>query len=129
MCGAAGSFEEAGASLAVIGSGKPWHAQAFIENQKVPETLRLLVDPDLKTFHAAQLHRSVARTFSLLSTAGAIKALTKGHMQGATKGDPFQQGGVVAIATSGQTLFHHVNERAGDHGDLKGVLEAVRAAA
>lgn len=122
----ADSFEEAGAALAVIGSGRPWHAKAFIEDHEVPASLRLLVDPDLKAYGAAGLHRGVARTFSALAVGSAVRALAKGHMQGATKGDALQQGGTLVIAPPAELLHLHSDERAGDHGDL---AEALTAAA
>ena len=118
------SFEQAGASVAVIGSGRPWHAKAFIEDHDVPPSLTLLVDPELKAYKAAELNRGFVRTFSPLAVGSAVRALAKGHMQGATKGDALQQGGVLVIAPGGEVRFRHANERAGDHGDLGQALAA-----
>ena len=121
----ADTFEQAGAGVVVIGSGQPWHAKAFMEDHDVPASLSLLVDPELKAYRAAGLHRSVARTLSLRALGSAARALAGGHMQGATKGDAFQQGGVLAIGPGGDVRLSHRDERAGDHGDLGQALAAV----
>lgn len=113
-----------GAELVVVGNGGPSHAQHFRDEQKLD--FPLLVDPKLQAYEAAGLRRSVLSSFSLGTLRNAARALGSGYRQGSTQGDPWQQGGTFVIAPDGRTLFSFISREAGDHADVKQVLQALR---
>ncbi len=102
-----------GADLTVIGSGAAHYVEAFQEETGL--AARILSDPDLKTYQAAGLRRGVAKTFSLSSLIGGLRAYASGHRQTGLQGDPWQQGGALVVAPDGPVLLHHVSESLGDH--------------
>jgi hypothetical protein len=56
--------------------------------------------------------------------AAGLRALRGGFRQGAIRGDPYQLGGVLVVRRSGELVFRHVAEDAGDHPDLGEVVRA-----
>jgi peroxiredoxin len=117
------AIRELGAEPAVVGNGKPHHAEAFQRERGFD--FPLLVDPELKAYAAAGLRRGVFRSFSLGTMGNAVRALRAGFRQGRTRGDPWQQGGAFVITPEGQILYSHVSEVAGDHAELQDVLAAL----
>lgn len=112
-----------GAELVVIGSGRPWHAKAFREEQGVD--FLLLTDPELQAYGAAQLQRRATAVVNLRAVGAAIRAWREGHRQSATKGDPWQNGGVFVIAPPDRVLYEQRSDAAGDHAPLDDVLAAL----
>jgi len=112
-----------GAELCVVGNGQPMHAQDFREREHL--TFPLLVDPDLEAYAAAGLRRGVGSTFSPRVLVNAVRALSGGHLQGKTQGDPWQQGGAFVIAPPDRVLFEHISRAAGDHPRLEPILAAL----
>jgi hypothetical protein len=87
----------------------------------------LLTDPGLRAFAAAGLRRSVLSTFSPAVLSRAAKAVKQGFAQGATQGDPWQQGGAFVIHPSGRVALAQVSSAPGDHVDPEALVEAVRS--
>jgi AhpC/TSA antioxidant enzyme len=123
-------FEAAGVELVVIGQGTPRHAEAFLEDQGV-DGLRLLVDPDRKTYRA--IGARVARPSQLFGPQVALKAAravaSERVIQGKTIGHPAQLGGVLVVAPGGDVVWSHLASDAGDNPPNSEVLEAAREAA
>lgn len=116
-------IRELGAELVVVGNGRPEQARQFKEERQLD--FPVLVDPELIAYRAAELRRG-ASTFGLGSLRGGLRALRKGHLQGRTQGDPWQQGGVFVVTPAGRVAFSYVSEEAGDHPETSAVLEALR---
>lgn len=116
-------IEAAGAGLAVVGNGTPFHAVGFRDDQGID--FPLYVDPDLMAYRAAGLKRGARRTFNRRSVAKARATLKDGFRQGRTQGDPWQQGGVFVIRPDGSVPFGYVSEFAGDHPEVSEVLAAL----
>lgn len=114
----------AGARAVVIGTGAPAFIPPFREvtGFKGP----IWTDPTRAAFAAAGLRRSAVRTILHPGAALAgIRALTGGHRQGSTQGDPWQLGGVLVVGKDGEVLAHHESRYAGDHGDLEQIVGAL----
>jgi hypothetical protein len=114
----------AGANLYLIGNGAPHFIAGFRELTNY--TGPIYTDPSLETFRTAQLKRGVGKTLDPRGLGKGISAFMKGHRQGRTQGDPWQQGGVLVIAPSGDVLWHHASERPGDNASAEQIVEALR---
>ncbi|MEQ9497743.1 MAG: peroxiredoxin-like family protein [Deltaproteobacteria bacterium] len=109
-----------GADLVAIGNGGKRFARAFMEERDV--RFPIYVDPERVTYQAADMRRSLRSTFSPRTLKNGLRAMSSGHLQGATKGDPWQQGGVLVIAPGGETRLAYLSEEAGDHPSIDAIL-------
>lgn len=85
----------------------------------------LVVDPELKAYAAAGLRRGILSSIGPGVLVRGIRALREGKRQGATQGDPWQQGGVFVIRPGNLVDFSYVSEEAGDHPSPESVLAAL----
>jgi hypothetical protein len=103
-------------------------AQDFREQQRVG--VAIWVDPKRATYRHLGFKRGPGSTlFNLSTSRNALRALRKGFFQGATQGDPWQQGGVLVVGKGGEPVYCYASEEAGDMAPMKDVLAAARAAA
>src|SRR5438045_1274464 len=98
----------AGAEVFVIGNGSP----SFIDGFREETGWRgaIYTDPSLEVYKAAGLKRGVLKTFNPSAAWRSIGTLRRGVKQGRTQGDPWQQGGVLVIAPSGEVRWSHASE-------------------
>jgi len=122
-----GEIRELGGELIIVGNGSAHMAKAFVED--VGLDAPLYTDPSRKTYDAAGLHRGVGRTLGASSIMSGVRALKKGHIQGLTKGDAWQQGGVFVFGPGDAEYFAYASKEAGDHPDPSALLDALRSAA
>lgn len=117
-------IHNAGAEMIVIGNGSP----SFIEGFREQTGYRgpLYTDPSLGVYRAAELKRGVTNTLNPLGAIGFVKALARGHKQGWTQGDPWQQGGVLVIAATGEVKWQHASGRPGDNASAADIIGALR---
>ena len=111
----------------MIGSGTTFMAQDFAQQHGVP--FRLLVDPDLSAYAAANLKRGISTIMGLGPLRAGVRAYSAGFRQGPVAGDPLQQGGVLVIAAGGNVVYAQVSESAGDHADEASIVAAAHNAA
>jgi hypothetical protein len=116
-------IRERGAELVIVGNGRPEHAADFRERQRIE--CPVLVDPELRAYKAAGLKRGVLNTIGPRTLRHGLRALRSGQFQGATQGDPWQQGGVFVIEPGNKVRFAYVSEEAGDHPDPADVVAAL----
>jgi hypothetical protein len=114
----------AGAELYVIGNGSPSFIEGFREQTKYAGPL--YTDPSLEVYKAAQLERGVTKTLSIRALAPTLKAIARGQKQGLTKGDPWQQGGVLVVAPGGDVKWHHASGHPGDKASTEQIVAALR---
>jgi hypothetical protein len=114
-----------GAELVIVGNGTPAQAADFRTAQHIDNPL--FVDPDLHAYAAAGLQRGLRTALNLRTVGHGLRALRAGQRQGATQGDPWQQGGTFVITPADRVLFAHVSQEAGDHADPAAVLAALPA--
>ena len=117
------SIRNAGAEVFVIGNGSPSFIEGFRE--KTGYTGVIYTDPSLAVFQAAQLKRGVMTTLNPRALGKTIGAFMRGHRQGLTQGDTWQQGGVLVIAPSGDVKWHHASERPGDNAEPREIVKAL----
>lgn len=121
------AIHRAGAELFVIGNGSPQFMDGFRETTGWDGPL--YTDPSLEVYKTAGLKRGVLTVLNARSAVAAVGALRKGFRQGRTQGDEWQQGGVLVISPTGDVLWSHVSDHAGDNADpdaIVAVLERAR---
>ena len=116
-------LEAKGAGVYVIGNGTPNFIAGFREQTKYQGPI--YTDPSLAVYKAAQLERSVTGTLDPRGLAGGVRAFFKGHRQGPTQGDAWQQGGVLVIAQDGTIKYQHASERPGDNASVAQIAAAL----
>jgi peroxiredoxin len=116
-----------GAELVIVGNGRPEHAVDFRDAEHVE--CPLYVDPELRAYAAAGLRRGLRSSLAPGVLLRGVRALRDGMRQGATMGDPWQQGGVFVIRPGNRVDFSHVSEEAGDHPAVETILAALERSA
>lgn len=114
-------LDAAGVGLVAIGNGSAAMAKDFAQDFDL--SIDLYTDPSRKVYAAAGLKRNFG--IGPAAVRRGFRALGSGHKQGRTKGDPWQQGGVLLVDTDGSVLYQHVDSGAGDHADEAAVMRAV----
>ena len=112
-----------GAELITVGNGQPQHAIDFRETEHVESPL--YVDPELQAYAAAGLKRGLRSSLSPGVILRGVRAFSEGKRQSATKGDPWQQGGVFVILPGNRVEFVYISEEAGDHPSAEAILSAL----
>jgi hypothetical protein len=120
------SIRNAGAEVFVIGNGSPSFIEGFRETTHYDGAI--YTDPSLAAYQAAQLKRGVLKTFNPLALGKTIGAFARGHRQGLTQGDAWQQGGVLVVEPGGNILWHHASERPGDNAEPSQIVAALKSA-
>src|SRR5438105_10504220 len=104
-------------------------AKAFAERIGLPADLPVLSDPKREAYQLAGLARSIASTLSLRALFNHLRARRKGFRQGRLAGDPWQQGGTIVVAPSGEVLYEYRSRRPGDHAPPDRVVAALKESA
>lgn len=112
-----------GAELYVIGNGSPSFIEGFREQTKY--TGPIYTDPSLEVYKAAELKRGVIKTFNPFALGATVKALKNGSRQGGTQGDPWQQGGVLVVAPTGEVRWHFASDHPGDRPTAQQIVAAL----
>jgi peroxiredoxin len=123
LCRKTSEMEAAGASLVFVGSGTPLMARAF-EEAHCPRS-RVFVDPKLESFRAFGLCRGLATSLNGNTVLKAIRAYRDGHRQIGVQGDPWQQGGVFVVDTTGRVRYSYISRFAGDHPSPSVLVDAL----
>ncbi len=121
------SLEKGGATLVLLGNGKPHHAKWFLEATGLD--VPVYCDPELTAYAAAGLKRTVLSVFNPAALGAAVRAYRGGNRQTKTKGDPWQQGGVLVLdrrqGTTKPVRYQHISGFAGDRAPIGKVLTAL----
>ena len=119
------SIVERGARLIAIGNGPPHFIAGFREDTGWQDPL--YTDPSLAIYNAASFKRGVLTTLNPSSVVRTIGSLRRGFRQTSTKGDPWQQGGVLIIRPSGDILWRHESAGPGDNASADQIARALAA--
>jgi peroxiredoxin len=121
-------FEQAGATLVLIGQATPRQAAHFRRRQGIQ--LPVLADQDRVSYRAAGAKTgSVVDLFNPMVVAkGALTGLREKAIQTRTIGDANQLGGTLVIAPDGRITWSHMSRDAGDNATPEEILAAVREA-
>jgi hypothetical protein len=112
-----------GASVAVIGCGKPRYIEAFRET--VGTSVPIFTDSGLETFDALEFRRGMGSLLSWTMIKRGVEAFREGHRQVGTQGEPLQLGGVLVVTPSSDVAYRYASDFAGDHPDLEDVIGAI----
>jgi peroxiredoxin len=122
-------FEAAGVRLAFVGMGTPAMAEDFRKQFKI--TLPILIDRKREAYRAAGT--KVGGVTDLLGpkvvAKGLLATARTGVVQGRTRGNAAQLGGVLIVKPDGTIPYAHLAEDASDNPHNAKVLAAARAAA
>lgn len=117
-----------GGELIVVGSGTAEQAKRFAKDENVEV---MVTDPTLEAYRIAGMKRGLRTVINPKSALNAVRALRDGHRQGRTRGDPWQQGGVVVVSAlddGGKLLLQHAASEAGDPTDFGAVARVLELA-
>jgi prostamide/prostaglandin F2alpha synthase len=121
-------FDEAGATLVLIGQATPRHAAHFRRRQGIQ--LPLLADKDRISYRAAGA--KVAGVTDLFGpkviAKGALTGVRNKTIQTRTIGNAAQLGGALLITPDGSIRWSHLSTDAGDNASPEEILAAVRDA-
>ncbi len=121
------ALEKGGATLVLLGNGKPHHAKWFLEDTGLD--VPVYCDPELAAYAAAGLKRTVLSVFNPAALGAAVRAYRAGNRQTKTKGDPWQQGGVLVLdrrqGITKPVRYQHISGFAGDRVPMGKVLTAL----
>ena len=112
-----------GAELVLIGNGTPEQGADF--DRKDPLPFRLLVDPELVGYKAAELKRSLLAGFRPRTMLRFFSALRGGYRGHGIRGNPYQLGGVFLILPSGNVRYSRVSSELGDEPAAAEVLTSL----
>ncbi len=117
--------KELGAQTVVIGNGSPAAAAAFHDGLLEGE-VRLLTDPDLTSYKALELKRSLFASFQPRTFLQGFKLSRRGIRGTKVEGDSLQQGGAFVITPDHQVPYIYFCKRPEDHARPEDILEALR---
>ena len=125
---ARGEFEDAGATLTLIGQATPRHAAQFRRRQGIQ--LPVLADEERVSYKAAGA--KVAGITDLFGpkvvAKGAVTGVRNKSIQTRTIGDTAQLGGVLVVRPDGEVAWSHMSNDAGDNASPEEIIAAVRGA-
>jgi len=119
-------LDEMGIGLVAIGSGTPLMAKNFAEEFGFDG--ELFVDQSLDVYKALNCTRGVKVVLGFKAMKEIKKAIGDGYKQGLTQGDGLQLGGSFVFNKKCEVVWQHLERWAGDHADLKELLQVCAAA-
>lgn len=121
-------FDDAGATLVLIGQATPRHAAHFRRRQGIQ--LPVLADKDRISYEAAGA--KVAGVTDLFGpkviAKGALTGVRNKTIQTRTIGNAAQLGGALVVLPDGSIPWSHMSTDAGDNASPEEILAAVRDA-
>jgi AhpC/TSA antioxidant enzyme len=126
--GARAEFEEAGASLVLIGQATPRHAAQFRRRQGIQ--LPVLADEERVSYKAAGAKvAGITDLFGPMVVAkGALTGARHRVVQTRTIGNAAQLGGAIVVCPGGEIPWSHMSKDAGDNASPEEILAAIRNA-
>ena len=120
------AIERKGATILFVGNGLPAMAREFAAQHA--DGIPVLSDPGKKAFALAGMRRGLSTVVRPSMLANAWRAFRSGHRQTKVQGDPWQQGGALALGADGVVLHAQRDSAAGDAIDWARVVAAVPGA-
>ena len=85
------------------------------------------IDAKRVAYRHLEFTHGTASVLNLKSMFNAARALSKGHLQHKTQGNPMQNGGVLVVKKGGECVYAFASTVAGDKPPMADVLAAARA--
>jgi peroxiredoxin len=122
-----GRFEDAGASLVLIGQGTPRDAASFRRRLRID--LPVLADKDRVSYLAAGTKlATLGELIGPAVVANAVVAMARQHVVlGGNTADEAQLGGTVIVTPDGRVPWAHISEDASDMAPPTEILAALDA--
>lgn len=117
------ALSKVGAQLVFVGNGNPSHAREFMAEYNLAKGV--FTDPSRKLYAALEMRHGVNLTLNISTARHARRAYQRGYRQQGVKGDPWQQGGNVAIGADGTILAAERASVAGDVIPVHGLIDAL----
>ena len=117
---------ELGGSLTVIGNGTAEEAAIFFDAQLERE-IRLLTDPDLSSYKAMELRRSLYSVSQPKTYFAGFRLGLRGGRGSKRQGDSLQQGGAFVITPDHEVPFSFFSTTPEEQADNEDILEALRS--
>ena len=108
-----------------IGSGNALMATDFREQLALD--VPVWVDPKRVTYQHLGFKHSVLSAVGPRVWGHFLRAWREGFRQGATQGDPWQQGGVLVVRRGGAIEYGFASAAAGDHPPIEVVMQHATA--
>lgn len=112
-----------GASLIAIGNGTAYWGKAFVDAENVD--FPVFADPGRASYKAFGMKHSVASLLKPSAFKNGVRATKNGFKQTATRGNPFQNGGVVVLDAAGEVRYVHIESEAGNLANMADVMAAL----
>lgn len=121
-------FENAGATVTLIGQATPRHAAQFRRRQGIQ--LPVLADEERVSYEAAGAKvAAIADLFGPKVIAkGAVTGVRNKSIQTRTIGNTAQLGGALVVRPDGSVAWSHMSNDAGDNASPEEIIEAINAA-
>ena len=113
-----------GISVTYVSTGSVRAAQSF--KRKMRLTGAVWVDPERELYQAFGFRRSVWALLRPTTWWNGLRALIRGFRQGATRGDPWQNGGVLVARPDGTIAFLFKSKGPGDKPQTDKVISVAR---
>jgi hypothetical protein len=128
LYGARARIAEAGGDLVFVGNGRPEQAADFRENFVPGATV--LSDPGRRAYRALGMKRGLTRVLGPQYLPAYARANLRGFHQspGDIRGDAWQVGGAMVVASGGEVVHLHNNENVAEEADLEELLRQLREA-
>lgn len=117
-------IEAAGARLIAIGNGHARWAREFIEEEGID--FPVYIDPGRRSYDHFGMRRGATEVINPRVLMNSLRALGKGFRQTPTRGDGFQNGGIVVVDADGDVLYTHIEQESGDLADLDEVVAVLQ---
>ena len=117
------TLDKAGAQLVFVGNGNPSHAREFMTEYNLAKGV--FTDPSRKLYSALEMRHGVNSTLNVNTARHARRAYQRGYRQRGVKGDPWQQGGNVAIGADGNVIALERATVAGEIVPVRGLVDAL----
>lgn len=109
--------------MIAIGNGTPRWGKAFVESENVD--FDVFADPSRSSYKVFGMKHSMTALLNPKVFKHGARAASKGFKQTATRGNPFQNGGVVVLDAAGEVRFVHVENETGDLANMDEVMAAL----
>ena len=118
-------IREAGAGVAVVGTGAPHFAKAFRDELGLGD-IGILSDESRRAFQLAGFRRGLVPLLRPRAIWNYVRAILAGYAPRKMEGDALQQGGVLGILPGGAVAFSFRSAASGDVPRMEEILAALK---
>lgn len=116
-------IEAAGLQVVAVGLGQPKHARQF--GGKLAPSVTCITNETPELYDTYGIGRgNMLRLAAPDAIKAGARAASKGFTQGAATGDALRLAATFIVDEAGTVRYAHYGKHAGDHPDLKTVLDA-----